>query len=398
MVNRLIALLLSWLVSRPSPQREDRFPPPLRAARINAALPSPTVFAQPGKMHGEIVHLELPHRALRRRNVVQSRILQVPYLAAACANQMVMSNDFAVESRGRAGVMDPPHDPHRHKTVQNPIDCGPRYIREPLLYEQQHLIGSRVVIETQNGLQHRSALNRKGATAATTQRRQLFQSTFDIRWLHICIEWYYVLGDLQCQVSHLDEYVRFTLMIRETGWRWYQGSRLPITHSTRRCGSGMERMTYNGSARLAQIASQGNAVMDISFNSGAAYQPIAVAVVIRDGHILVGIRAGGGTLAGMWEFPGGKVGPGETWEAAAARETLEETGLSVRIGELLDVTCWEYPHAAVELRFFSAEPMDDTPPRPPFQWIGRHELDADRFPPANRALIARLRCDSATPR
>ncbi len=132
-------------------------------------------------------------------------------------------------------------------------------------------------------------------------------------------------------------------------------------------------------------------------NAGPAYHPIAVAVVLRDNRVLAGVRAEGGTLAGMWEFPGGKVRLDETWEAAAARETLEETGLSVRIGELLDVTRWEYPHAAVELRFFSAEPLDDAPPRPPFRWIERRDLDVDRFPPANRALILRLRTDSVTP-
>lgn len=134
-----------------------------------------------------------------------------------------------------------------------------------------------------------------------------------------------------------------------------------------------------------------------SSNAGPVYHPIAVAVVLRGNRVLVGVRAEGGTLAGMWEFPGGKVRLSESWEAAAARETLEETGLAVRIGELLEVTRWEYPHAAVELRFFSAEPLDDAPPRPPFRWIDRRELDADRFPPANRALILRLRSDSVTP-
>ena len=138
--------------------------------------------------------------------------------------------------------------------------------------------------------------------------------------------------------------------------------------------------------------------MDFSSDPRADYQPIAVAVVLRDGRVLAGIRAEGGAPAGMYEFPGGKVRPGESWEAAAARETLEETGLSVRIGGLLDVTCWKYPHVAVELRFFSAEPMGDTPPRPPFRWIGRHELDADQFLPANRALILRLRRASGSPK
>ena len=127
--------------------------------------------------------------------------------------------------------------------------------------------------------------------------------------------------------------------------------------------------------------------MDPSIAGRLDYQPIAVAVVLREGRVLVGIRPQGGTLPGMWEFPGGKVRSGETWEEAATRETLEETGLSVHVRELLHATIWKYPHAAVELRFFSAEPRDDTTPRSPFRWIDRRALDADRFPPANRELI-----------
>ncbi len=121
------------------------------------------------------------------------------------------------------------------------------------------------------------------------------------------------------------------------------------------------------------------------------FQPIAVAVVCREDCVLVGVRSTETTLAGMWEFPGGKVRADETWEAAAARETLEETGIPVRIRDLLHLTRWSYPHAAVELRFFLAEPQDETPPHPPFRWVPRRELAADLFPPANRDIIGRLR-------
>src|SRR5437764_2006476 len=57
--------------------------------------------------------------------------------------------------------------------------------------------------------------------------------------------------------------------------------------------------------------------------------PIAVAVVEKDGHFLVGQRPEGVSLAGLWEFPGGKIEPGESPEAAAVRECLEETGVDV---------------------------------------------------------------------
>ena len=65
---------------------------------------------------------------------------------------------------------------------------------------------------------------------------------------------------------------------------------------------------------------------------------IAVAVVQHAGTVLIGRRAPEAPLGGLWEFPGGKVGPDETPGEAAARECREETGLAVRIGR-------PYPHS-----------------------------------------------------
>ncbi|MBI3839784.1 MAG: NUDIX domain-containing protein, partial [Planctomycetia bacterium] len=66
-------------------------------------------------------------------------------------------------------------------------------------------------------------------------------------------------------------------------------------------------------------------------NSHARPVEIAVAVVEGDGKFLIGQRETGVPLAGLWEFPGGKVEPGEPAENAAIRECLEETGWLVRI-------------------------------------------------------------------
>ena len=55
--------------------------------------------------------------------------------------------------------------------------------------------------------------------------------------------------------------------------------------------------------------------------------PIAIAVVLHNDCVLIGVRPAGATLAGLWEFPGGKIEAGETPNEAAERECLEETGL-----------------------------------------------------------------------
>lgn len=123
--------------------------------------------------------------------------------------------------------------------------------------------------------------------------------------------------------------------------------------------------------------------------------PIAVAVVICNGNVLIGRRPEGASLAGYWEFPGGKVHRGESDEAAAARECLEETGLAVRIGRLLVETCWQYENGAVRLRFFVAEPLDASAPQAPFRWAPLGELGQYAFPPAN-AEVLRLLDDFAS--
>lgn len=119
--------------------------------------------------------------------------------------------------------------------------------------------------------------------------------------------------------------------------------------------------------------------------------PIAVAVVTHAGRALIGRRARGAALGGLWEFPGGKVLPGETPPQAAARECLEETGLAVRIKGLLAKAGHAYAHGPVRLHFFAAEPLEPAaPPRRPFRWVPIDELHEYEFPEANRPVIARL--------
>lgn len=118
---------------------------------------------------------------------------------------------------------------------------------------------------------------------------------------------------------------------------------------------------------------------------------IAVAVVQQAGRILIGRRPPGVPLAGLWEFPGGKVLPGETPAEAAARECQEEAGLIVRIGDAYPDTEYEYPHGRIHLHFFAAEPIDPAQsPREPFRWVASTDLANYPFPAANQALVESL--------
>lgn len=118
--------------------------------------------------------------------------------------------------------------------------------------------------------------------------------------------------------------------------------------------------------------------------------PVAVAVVEHNGRFLVGQRPAGVPLAGYWEFPGGKARPGETLAAAAARECLEETGISVAVGATYATVTHAYEHGAVELHFLSATPLNALEPKPPFRWVARQDLAGLQFPPANAEILQLL--------
>lgn len=123
-----------------------------------------------------------------------------------------------------------------------------------------------------------------------------------------------------------------------------------------------------------------------------ATQRIAVAVVRRGAEYVIGRRPPGAPLAGLWEFPGGKIGPGESPRQAAVRECLEETGLTVEFDGVLAVVQHEYPHGHLELHFVNCRPTGDTDrPRAPFQWTPAAALVELEFPAANASVLAQLR-------
>jgi 8-oxo-dGTP diphosphatase len=120
-------------------------------------------------------------------------------------------------------------------------------------------------------------------------------------------------------------------------------------------------------------------------------QSIAIAVVRHRDQVLIARRPEGKPLAGMWEFPGGKVLKGENPSLAAARECLEETGLEVRISPPYDEVLYPYEHGTLRLHFFIATPVDPArSPRPPFRWVAVAELGNYPFPPANASILAKL--------
>ena len=118
---------------------------------------------------------------------------------------------------------------------------------------------------------------------------------------------------------------------------------------------------------------------------------IAIAVILNDDEVLIGQRPDGVALAGLWEFPGGKIEPGETPEDAACRECLEETGLAVEVTGTLDEQLHTYDHGTVHLHFFSCQTVDGSAaPKPPFRWVKCADLRQYEFPVANAHVLRQL--------
>ncbi|KAA0011159.1 (deoxy)nucleoside triphosphate pyrophosphohydrolase [Billgrantia pellis] len=76
---------------------------------------------------------------------------------------------------------------------------------------------------------------------------------------------------------------------------------------------------------------------------------VAAALAIRDGQILLARRAPGQSLAGLWEFPGGKQEPNETIQQCIEREIREELSLSCTAGKVLTESVYRYVGGAIKL-------------------------------------------------
>jgi 8-oxo-dGTP diphosphatase len=123
---------------------------------------------------------------------------------------------------------------------------------------------------------------------------------------------------------------------------------------------------------------------------------VAAAVIIEGGRVLLTQRKRGTHLAGAWEFPGGKVEPGEDPREALARELREEIGIESTAGEVVDVTFHRYPEKSVLLLFFKAErapgsPEPQTIDVADVKWAAAGDLRDELFPAADVAILEKVR-------
>ncbi len=121
---------------------------------------------------------------------------------------------------------------------------------------------------------------------------------------------------------------------------------------------------------------------------------VAAALIFRNGKVLITQRHAEAHLGGLWEFPGGKREPDETFEQCLVREIREELAVEISVGKLFETITHAYPEMTVHLKFFACEQIRGKP-QPlgcaALKWVNKSELKDYEFPAADARLLEKLR-------
>lgn len=119
-----------------------------------------------------------------------------------------------------------------------------------------------------------------------------------------------------------------------------------------------------------------------------------VAAIIRRGEAFFATQRGYGEWKGWWEFPGGKIEPGETPEQALKREIREELSTDIEVGELVYTVEYDYPTFHLSMRCYFCSLLTETlllNEHEAARWLSKNELDSVRWLPADKDLINHLK-------
>lgn len=121
---------------------------------------------------------------------------------------------------------------------------------------------------------------------------------------------------------------------------------------------------------------------------------VSAALIFHGGRLLITQRHAKAHLGGLWEFPGGKREPGETFEQCLVREIREELGVEISVDELFEEVRHDYPEKSVHLKFFNCQLLSGEP-QPldcaAVKWVTQAELSAYEFPAADAQLLEKLK-------
>jgi 8-oxo-dGTP diphosphatase len=122
---------------------------------------------------------------------------------------------------------------------------------------------------------------------------------------------------------------------------------------------------------------------------------VTAAIVVNDEAVLITQRHSQDRLAGLWEFPGGKIESGETPEQCLRRELREELAMDAVIGPLLGASIYHYDHISIQLMayrtYWNGQPFKLLCHQA-YQWVPSGRLNAFAFTPADLPFVRRLSC------
>ena len=119
---------------------------------------------------------------------------------------------------------------------------------------------------------------------------------------------------------------------------------------------------------------------------------VTAAIIIQDGKVFATQR-GYGDWKGWWEFPGGKMEPGETPQEALTREIHEELDAEIEIGELLDTVEWDYPAFHLTMHCFLCTLISESMHLNEHEdavWLSAETLYSVKWLPADEGLIPKI--------
>jgi 8-oxo-dGTP diphosphatase len=118
---------------------------------------------------------------------------------------------------------------------------------------------------------------------------------------------------------------------------------------------------------------------------------VVAAVIERDGKYLITQRRSTAVLPGLWEFPGGKVEPGESDEHALRRELRERVGVDVEVKGRMAHRLHNYDGYSVELNLYQTVILAGQEPQAlrvaAYRWVGSNEFENYPFPAADQATM-----------
>jgi 8-oxo-dGTP diphosphatase len=120
---------------------------------------------------------------------------------------------------------------------------------------------------------------------------------------------------------------------------------------------------------------------------------VVAAVIEQDGRYLITQRRSTGLLPDLWEFPGGKVEPGEADDEALAREMRERLNVDVDVGQMISFVSHPYEHYTVDLYLYECKLLTNKLVRKAvkdFCWISSSQFDDYTFTPADEASMDML--------